>query len=167
MNGNPSSSTKVTDLKRPPKGAGPGEKFQTETVAPCPVCGSFAQTSLRQTSSLLAVCDVLVVTFLKTFGKRIVRADRSRFGRLQGRPFYEAHTIWPQTRDHVERGLNGAWDVIPALLTQHGCCGVTVKEITACLDEYAMDLLITGTPHRMDELRYRMESRLGIAFPED
>lgn len=142
------------------------QQSQTETVAPCPVCGAYSQTTLHQSSSLLAVCDVLVMSFLKTFGKRIVRADRSRFGRLQGRPFYEAHVIWPQTREHVVRGLDGAWDVIPALLAQHGCCGVTVKEIVTALDEYATDLLITGTRHTYGELRYRLESRLHIEFPE-
>lgn len=141
-------------------------EFQTETVAPCPVCGAYSQSTLHQSSSLLAVCDVLVMSFLKTFGRRIVRADRSRFSRLNGRPFYEAHTIWPQTREHIERGLNDAWDVIPALLSQHGCCGVTVKEVTTCLDEYVTDLLITGTRHSHGELRYRLESRLGIQFPE-
>lgn len=141
------------------------QEFQTETVAPCPVCGAFSQSTLRQSSSLLAVCDVLVMSFLKTFGKRIVRADRSRFSRLGGLPFYEAHTIWPQTRDHVERGLDGAWDVIPALLSHHGCCGVTVKEVTVCLDDYARDLLMTGTKHETGLLRYRLESRLGISFP--
>ena len=142
------------------------QAFQTETVSPCPVCGSFTGTTLQQSSSLLAVCDVLVMSFLKTFGKRIVRADRSRFSRLQGRPFYEAHVIWPQTREHILRGLDGAWDVIPALLTQHGCCGVTVKEIVVTLDEYVTDLLTTGTRHSFEELRYRLESRLGIEFPQ-
>lgn len=137
-----------------------------ETVAPCPVCGAYSQSTLHQSSSLLAVCDVLVISFLKTFGKRIVRADRSRFGRLGARPFYEAHCIWPQAQEHVERGLDGAWDVIPALLSQHGCCGVTVKEVTACLDEYAMALLITGTAHELRHLKYRLESRLGLEFPE-
>lgn len=135
------------------------------TVAPCPVCGAFNQTSLHQSSSLLAVCDVLVTSFMKTFGKRIVRGDRSRFGVLGGRSFTIAHTIWPQTRDNVERALNDAWDVIPALLSQHGCCGVTVKEVTTCLDEYVTDLLTTGTLHTTHELQYRLESRLGITFP--
>jgi len=144
------------------------QAIQTEssTVAPCPVCGAYSQSTLSQSSSLLAVCDVLVLGFLKTFGKRICRVDRARFARMNGRPFYEAHYLWPQTKEHVDRGLEGAWDVIPALLSHHGCCGVTVKEITTCLDDYASDLLTTGTLHRTEMLRYRLESRLGIQFPQ-
>lgn len=137
---------------------------ESTVVAPCPVCGAFNQTTLSQSSSLLAVCDVLVVSALKTFGKRIVRAKRDRFTALGNRPFYEAHCIWKQSKEHVEHGLDGAWDVIPALLSQHGCCGVTVKEVTTTLDEYVTDLLTTGTAHQTQFLKYRLESRLGIQF---
>lgn len=135
----------------------------------CPCCGRYQGTGLAQSPALLAVCDVLVVRALEVVGKRIVRmpgAGRSRFKEMRGRPWHVAHTIWQADGDIAERALAGAWDVVPAMLTSHGCCGVTARQVTTMLDSYARDLLVTGTPHSLTELRYRFQDRLGIEVPE-
>lgn len=55
--------------------------------------------------------------------------------------------------------------MVPALLDSYGYYGVTSLKVTECLDRYTSDLLITGTPHEIDELRYRFETVLGIEVP--
>lgn len=134
--------------------------------SPCPCCGSYVEAALGQSSPLLAVCDVLVVRALEAVGKRLVRAERSRFRTLGSRPWHEAHTIWQPPEDSVVKTLASAWDVVPVLIESHGCCGVTPRQVTTMLDEYVRDLIITGTPHSLDELRYRFSDRLSIPFPE-
>lgn len=121
---------------------------------------------LSTASPLLAVCDVLVVRALEVAGKRIVRAERSRYRVLGTRPWHVAHTIWRPTPDHVRKSLDHAWDVVPAMLDSHGCCGITSRQVVEMLDEYTSDLLITATQHNLTDLRYRFESRLGITIPE-
>lgn len=130
--------------------------------APCPVCGAYSILHERQTSALLAVCDVLVLKALEAMGKWIVRAERSRFRQLGTRPFFEAHTLWQPTDDVVSKALRGAWDVVPAMMDTHGCCDVTVRQVTEMLDSYVHDLAITGTQHRIEELSYRFTDRLGL-----
>lgn len=136
-----------------------------EHPAPCPVCGSYAGATLAVSSPLLAVCDVLVIRALEVAGKRIVRAERSRFRTLGTRPWHVAHTLWRPSPENVAKSLHSAWDVVPALIDSYGCCGVTSRQVTACLDKYTSDLLITGTAHDLDELRYRFEAVLGIEVP--
>jgi hypothetical protein len=139
--------------------------------APCPLCGSYSGTTLADSVSiLLAVCDVLVVKALEKVGKMIVRSrgDRGRWQALntRGLPLHQAHTLWPPQQADIERGLHGAWDVVPALLQQHGCCGVTARQVLGMLDSYASDLLITGQTHTLRELRYRFRSNLGLELGE-
>lgn len=122
-------------------------------AAPCPCCGAYRGTTLQTRAALLAVCDVLVTKALEAVGKRIVRSDRSRFAQLESRPWHLAHTLWP-AREPDMRGLDSHWLVIPALLEAHAS-GVTVEAVVDMVDSYARDLLITGTPHDLDNLRYR------------
>ena len=133
-----------------------------EIPTQCPVCGAYSVNPEGQSSALLAVCDVLVLKALETMGKWIVRADRSRFRALGTRPYYLAHTLWQPTDETVTKALRSAWDVVPALLDGHGCCDVTSIQVTAMLDSYVHDLVITGTPHRLRELAYRFTDRLGL-----
>lgn len=138
----------------------------TETVAACPVCGAYGGESLAQAPALLAVCDVLVVRALELVGKQIVRAERPRHRILGTRPWHVAHTLWRPEPIMVERGLRGSWDVIPAMLDHHGCCGVTSRQVQNMLDTYIQDLLVTGTAHNLTDLRYRMEKFLGVPLAE-
>lgn len=134
----------------------------SEDLARCPMCGALSITPSAQMGALLAVCDVLVVKTLEQIGKRIVRAERSRF-RLKGtHPWHEAHTLWPPPEGEVAKALRGAWDVVPALLDGHGCCEVTARQVTEMLDEYVRDLAITGMPHNLSDLEYRFTTRLGL-----
>ncbi len=140
-------------------------KSTSDVLSPCPVCGSFTGTTLATASPLLAVCDVLVIRALEVAGKRIVRAERSRFRVMGTRPWHVAHTIWRPRPEYVVKSLQNAWDVVPALLDSYGCCGVTSRQVTECLDRYTSDLLITGTAHNITELRYRFSTGLGIDVP--
>jgi len=130
--------------------------------SPCPVCGAYSLAPEGQTSALLAVCDVLTYKALEVMGKWIVRAERSRFRTLGTRPWHVAHTIWPPSEATVNKALKNAWDVVPAMLDTHGCCGVTSRQVTDMLDSYVKDLVITGTEHTFDELQYRFVTRLGL-----
>lgn len=129
--------------------------------AACPVCGAYSLTQDQHASVMLAVCDVLVFKVLETVGKVIVRSDRHRFRMKGTRPWFEMHTLWPPEEQHVTKALRGAWDVVPAMLASYGCCEVTPAQVTAMLDSYVHDLCITGTPHSIDQLRYRFLS-LGL-----
>lgn len=140
--------------------------MSSDTVAACPMCGAYGSSSLAQPPALLAVCDVLVVHALETVGKRIVRAERSRYSRLGTRPWHQAHTMWTPDTAMVDKALIGSWDVIPALLDNHGCCGVTSRQVESMVDQYVRDLLVVGKPHNMSDLRYRFEKFLGITLAE-
>lgn len=138
---------------------------EVEQVAvPCKCCGAYSGATLAssQPPALLAVCDVLVVRALEAVGKRIVRVERSRFNRLGTKPWHVAHTVWTPDPEMVNKGLKGSWDVIPAMLDVHGCCGVTSLQVTRMIDAYVRDLLVTGTLHDINELRYRFERFLGV-----
>jgi hypothetical protein len=137
-----------------------------EAASPCPVCGSYTGVTLATASPLLAVADVLVIRALEVAGKRIVRADRARFRQLGTKPWHVAHTLWRPDQAHVNKSLEHAWDVVPALLDSYGCCGVTAIQVVQCLDRYTADLLLTGTPHTLSELRYRFSTVLGIDLPD-
>lgn len=140
--------------------------LRAQRVMACPVCGAYSGSALAQPPALLAVCDVLVVRALEAVGKRVVRVDRSRFSRMNGRPWHLAHTLWQPDESMTNKALAGAWDVVPAMLDSHGCCGVTSRQVTAMLDAYVRDLLITGTGHSLTDLRYRFEAFLGITLAE-
>jgi hypothetical protein len=131
-------------------------------TAVCPCCG--AADGAVASPVLLAVCDVLVVKALEKLGGWIVRYERSRSheARIANLPLHQAHTRWQVTDDIVDKALKGAWDVIPAMLTEHGCCGVTAADVTSCLDEYVHDLAVAGWPHALAELHYRFETRLHL-----
>ena len=103
-------------------------------------------------TALVAVVDVLVVKALEAVGKRIVRADRARFNALRGRPFHEAHVLWPTDIITVSKATKGAWDVVPALLDNHGCPGVESGRVVTLLDAYVSQVATHGVPHRLDRL---------------
>ena len=133
----------------------------------CPCCGAHSLNHDTHTAAILAVCDVLAVKALEAMGKWIVRAERSRFRVLGTRPFHEAHTLWQPEEAVVDKALKNAWDVIPPLMETHGCCDITPRQVTDMLDGYVHDLVITGTPHQIGELRYRMQDRLGMPVWHD
>lgn len=122
-------------------------------------------------STLLAVCDSLVLKALEQMGKWIVRTERSRYRGLEEyakecglgtRPWYLAHTLWQPDDTNVSKCLRDAWQVVPRLLANHGTCEVTPRQVTDVLDSYVHDLLITGTAHDLTELAKRFESQLGL-----
>ena len=114
-------------------------------------------------TALVAVVDVLVVKALESVGKRIVRADRARFNTLKGRPFHEAHVLWPTDIVTVSKATKGAWDVVPALIDNHGCPGVDSGRVVTLLDAYVTQVATHGVPHRLD----RLVTALRYVLPEN
>ena len=114
-------------------------------------------------TALVAVVDVLVVKALEAVGKRVVRADRARFNALKGRPFHEAHVLWPTDIVTVSKATKGAWDVVPALLDNHGCPGVESGRVVTLLDAYVTQVATHGVPHRLD----RLVAALRYVLPEN
>ena len=114
-------------------------------------------------TALVAVVDVLVVKALEAVGKRIVRADRARFNALKGRPFHEAHVLWPTDIITVSKATKGAWDVVPALLDNHGCPGVESGRVVTLLEAYVAQVATHGAPHRLD----RLVTALRYVLPEN
>lgn len=114
-------------------------------------------------TALVAVVDVLVVKALEAVGKRVVRADRARFNAIKGRPFHEAHVLWPTDIVTVSKATKGAWDVVPALLDNHGCPGVESGRVVTLLDAYVTQVATHGVPHRLE----RLVSALRYVLPEN
>lgn len=125
----------------------------------CPCCGAVA---VQAGDPITAACDVLVVRALEQVGKRIVKFERTRYTRMDGRPWHEAHLEWQPDDGMVNAVLAVAWDSVPVLLDDHGCCGLTPETLTAVLDRYVRDLLVTQQGHSVTELRYRLGAYLGI-----
>jgi hypothetical protein len=122
----------------------------------------------ERTTTLLAVCDVLTLKALEALGRYICRGGRDRIVVLhRGRyPFTVAHTIWTPTDVMVDKALRGAWDVVPPVVSLHGCCDIKAEAVVCTLDEYVHDLAITGTPHAIEHLAYRFDTRLGLPIRE-
>lgn len=114
-------------------------------------------------TALVAVVDVLVVKALEAVGKRIVRSNRARFNELKGRPFHEAHTLWPTDIITVGKATKGAWDVVPAILDNHGCPGVDSGRVVTLLDAYVSQLATHGAPHTLA----RLVTALRYVLPEN
>jgi hypothetical protein len=112
--------------------------------------------------SVVAACDMLVLRALELVGSRIVRFERSRFARLGGRPWHEAHLLWQPDAVMVDKALANAWGSVGVLIAEHGCCGATCEQLTVILDQYVRDLCATGTGHDVTELRYRLSAYLGM-----
>lgn len=119
----------------------------------CECCGSPA---VAESDPLVAACDMLVLRALELIGKRIVRLDRSRFGRIGSRPFHEAHLMWQPDEKAIDQALADAWQSVGLVLSEHGCCGITVEQLTLILDRYVRDLCLTMQGHSTTELRYRL-----------
>lgn len=139
----------------------------TGVPSPCPCCGAYSLAPDADTVTLVAVCNVLVVKALEKVGNFIRRQPRGSATRnLLATPRHLVHTVEQATDEQTARALRGAWDVVPALLDAHGCCGVTSLQVTAMLDDYVHDLVLTGTEHEIPELEYRFRSRLGLPVGE-
>lgn len=136
----------------------------TDIPGPCPCCGGVTIAPSTHRAVLLAVCDVLATKALERIGSRLLRVGRERYALGRDRPRHTIHTIWPESDDRVSTALRGAWDVVPALLLEHGCGDVTPRQVEAMLDEYVHDLVVSGLPHDPAELRYRFETRLGLTL---
>lgn len=155
----------------PPPTADAARAYRAASAATSPVPAQRRNPGARLTAhggdvdatALVAVVDVLVVKALESIGKRVVRADRARFNALRGRPFHEAHVLWPADIVTVSKATKGAWDVVPALLDNHGCPGVESGRVVTLLDAYVTQVATHGVPHRLD----RLVTALRYVLPEN
>lgn len=148
----------------------------------CPCCGA---PTVQAGDPITAAVDVLVLRALELVGKHIVRASdvakgvpggksiRAQRGRARhnelldsGHTWHDAHVLWAPDAATVDKALSTAWDQVPTLLEDHGCCGLTPDTLTAVLDRYVRDLLLTQEPHSVAELRYRLGAYLGVPVSE-
>ncbi len=138
--------------------------MSVDIPSPCPVCGAMSLAPMERTTTLLAVCDVLTLKALEALGKYIVRVEGARYRILKAQelPYTVAHTLWTAPDRMVDKALRGAWDVVPAVVSLHGCCDIAAGAVVCALDEYVHDLAVTGTPHHLDQLAYRFDTRLGL-----
>lgn len=98
---------------------------------------------------LLAALDGLTVKAVESVGKRLVRADRSNYRKLNGRPFTAAHTVFEADEASVRKALRGAWDQVPEIVERHGkACGVKAPQVVSALDAFVVDLCLAGRPYR-------------------
>lgn len=125
----------------------------------CDCCGA---VKLQAGDPITAAANVLVLRALELVGKRIVKVERSRYARMDGRPWHEAHLQWQPDESLIDPALAVAWDTVPVLLEDHGCCGLTPESLTAVLDRYVRDLLLCQQGHSVTELRYRLGAYLGL-----
>jgi len=133
----------------------------------CPECRTILTPSQygspdHTINTLLAVCDVLVVKALEKMGNYIVRAERRRYNDIGDQPFYLAHTFWPASDEIVTKALRGAWDVVPLVLDTHGPYEFDASTAVAVLDQYVHDLVVSGSPHALNSLAYRLREGLGL-----
>lgn len=120
--------------------------------------GRTTSTKADTCSQLVAVCDVLVLRSLELLGKRIVRQDRSRFQRMSGLQWHDAHCLWQPDRDTEDRALDGAWSMVPDLLSRYPCGDVGSAELSATLDRYVRELVRSQRSHDGAELAYRLDA---------
>jgi len=120
---------------------------------PCSSCGRG-----EDDRGLIGACDVMVMRALELIGKRIVRIDRSRYARLEGRPFHQAYLLWQPDAEQLEKSLAGAWDYLPQIIDDHADSHVTGSQLALLLDRYVRDLIQARRGHDVDELRFRMKA---------
>lgn len=129
---------------------------------PGDVCDCCGAPTIQAGDPLTAGADMLVIRALELVGKRIVKVERSRYRRMDGRPWHEAHLEWQPDEQLINAALAVAWDTVPVLVDGHGCCGLTADTLTAVLDRYVRDLLLTQQGHAVVELRYRLGAYAGL-----
>ena len=112
------------------------------------------QAGVRSDPGLLAACDVMVLRALELVGKRIVRVDRSRYSRLNGRAFHEAHLLWQPDDEMLDKALANAWGQVVQVVRDHSTSDVDPKWVVLALDRYVRDLVHAMRPHEVQHLRY-------------
>lgn len=130
----------------------------TATMAETRACACCGHDPGGDDLGLVAACDVLVLRALELVGKRIVRADRSRFKRLDDAPFNLAHLLWQPDPEMLDKALAGAWDYVPQVVQDHARSDVSPRQVTLVLDRYVRDLVQGTRGHAVEELRYRLRA---------
>jgi len=135
----------------------------------CPHCGAELTPQVHgspdQTlTTLLAVCDVLVVKALEKMGWYLMRAERARFWQVEQAqiPHHAVHTMWPASDEIVSKAIKGAWSVVPLLLDTHSTHDFDAAKAVEILDQYVHDLVVAGEEHSLNLLAYRVRSGLGL-----
>jgi hypothetical protein len=103
-----------------------------------------------------------VMRALELIGKRVARDGRARFGAMQrsGMDWSDVHTVWKPEPHHVEAALAGAWNVLPRMVNEHGCCSLQERKLTLLLDGYVRELVFSMQPHKFEELERRIRDAI-------
>lgn len=110
---------------------------------------------------LLPVCDALTLEALRRVGQWILRHDRSRPKLWRGRPSWEAYQnpVWPVDDEVIGKALRHAWSLIPVMLSRwEDLACLDDEALMNTLDSYVHDLVVTRTPHTVEQLRLRIDS---------
>lgn len=110
---------------------------------------------------LLPVCDALVLEALRRVGQWILRHERCRPAQWRGRESWEAYTNpeWVVDDLVVAKALRYAWTLIPVMLARwEDLACIPDEELMNTLDAYVHDLVVTRTPHTVEQLRLRVDS---------
>lgn len=142
---------------------------------PGDVCDCCGAPTVQAGDPIIAAGAMLALRALELVGKRLVKVERARYNQMRDhdRSWSEAHIEWHAWYEStspsvgpdgalVDAALAVAWDQVPRLLEDHGCCGLTAESLTGVLDRYVRDLLWTQERHNVTELRYRLGAYLGL-----
>jgi hypothetical protein len=123
-----------------------------------------ARRSEEDFGRLAVACDMAVLRALELVGNRISRAgDRSRRGTMlrAGVGKSDVHVHWGPEPGMVDAALSGAWDVLPRLVSEHGCCSLVEPALAAVLDGYVRELVSARAPHTFGALEARLREAAG------
>ena len=104
---------------------------------------------------ICAAMNAYMYKVLETMGKRITRADRSRFLELRDRPFWTAHTLWPMSVEDATKALSGVWRALDEVVPQY--VETDVAAVRKLMNLYALTLLINGLEHTPELLERALE----------
>lgn len=131
-------------------------EVQNNSTTPPPT-GVTASSSVPSWANLAVASNAAVLRAMELAGKRLLGpADR---GRHTDVPAHELHTkIKVRDEDHARKILVGAWDHLPFLYSMLDLW-VNVDTLQGTLEQYCIQLLVSGTPHQMQLLGERLRER--------
>lgn len=113
-----------------------------------------APCTSEEAVKLTILADMVVRRALESVGKRILRADRSRFRRLDelGRDITDAHTAWLADEVEAGRAIRGAWAILPGALSAHDLTHVDPAQLSQVLEEFVLHHVRTSRRYEVSRL---------------
>lgn len=112
----------------------------------------------RQAAALLAVCDAMVVRAIERAGNRLKNKTGNNTTSIDP---LSLHCSVDISAAEATRLLDGAWTLLPRLVTRHG---FAADDVEHALDGYCRSLLTTSSEHDVDKMiRYLRIAGLEVA----